>query len=202
MNKPLIAAASTIAIAALTSSAQAGHHFSIGFGALHAMHQARIHFALRHCERHRRIVVREEPVYVIKHRKHIPVGATTEDPAPAPVPVADNENSSISVASLDPAAVQQGANAATTDTPVTQTTADASTQTPAATDTPASTGTPVTADNMAPQTTPAPADAIGPANAQAPVKQDQPKKVANAQASDCKAFFPTVGLTLSVPCQK
>ena len=187
MNKPLIAlAAATVALSstALTSSAEAGFGIRVGFGALH---MARMHYESRHCHRHVSTARHQsEHVYVAKRRVHTPVVAS-EDATPAPVVTGENENSSITTAALDPAATPDtGADTATNATPVTTDTTPApdANATPATPDTSAAVMPPVVTGTSA-EVTPA-------------VTQ----KVADSKAADCKAFFPTVGITLSVPCQK
>jgi hypothetical protein len=196
MNKPLIAlatAAIALSTTALTSSAEAGFGIRIGFGAFHA---ARMHFEHRDCNRHVYIARHErERVYVAKRHAHIPVVASQDEtPAPAPETTADNENSSITTAALDQTATPDASAEAATDA------------TPATTDTPAATtDTSATSDATPANSTPAPtADATAPAtnDTSANAAPVAPQKVAEVKSSDCKAFFPAIGMTLTVPCQK
>ena len=200
MNKPLIAiAAATIALSttALTSTAEAGFGLRVGLGVLHIAH---LHVERHHCHRHIFAIRRERERVYVTRRVHTPVIAS-EEQTPAPETTAENENSSITTAALDPAVTADTATPVATETstpPDTDTTADTSTD--ATTPAPATEETtPATPDANA-AVTPAPVSTDTSAEA-APVTP-APQKVADVQSSDCKAFFPAVGITVSVPCQK
>jgi len=177
MNKSLIAlATAAAAIVATVSQAQAGHgfHIGFGFGGPPIFNSYGNGGYAPHCNRHVYRVERVQertPVHAARKAQPTADVAKTED-KPAET-VAQNENSSIAVAAANVASVEN------------------STITVASTDE-AKRVEPVKITET--KKTAEAAKAIEPAE----TKKSTP---AVAQKLDCKKFFPSVGLTLTVPCE-
>ena len=180
MNKSLIAlATAAAAIVATVSQAQAGHgfHIGFGFGAPPIFNSYGNGGYAPRCNRHVYRVERVQertPVHAARKAQPTADVAKTED-KPAET-VAQNENSSIAVAAANVASVEN------------------STITVASTD---------EAKKVEPVKITETKKTAEAAKAIEPVTTAETKKSAPAVAQklDCKKFFPSVGLTLTVPCE-
>jgi hypothetical protein len=194
VNKTIVTSAGAllVAVTMLSSTAEAGFKFHIGLGFpvggySHPSYQHHRHW------RERVYVERKARRVHVAKKKSPTTSVVVKEQPPADTVAAVNENSSISVAALpetdavtNPATVED--TSATPLQPVTPPQKDAAV---APTDLPATTATEqATATPIATEASPLPL-------------VDQKLAVPGqktAKKLDCKTFFPSVGLTLSVPC--
>jgi hypothetical protein len=194
VNKTIVTSAGALlaAVTMLSPTAEAGFKFHIGFGFPVGGYSHPSYEPHRHW-RERVYVERKERVRTVR-RKTSPV-IVAKEVAPADDVAVENENSSISVAALP--ATDAATNPATAEdtsatplqpvTPPQKDAAVAPTDLPVTKATEQATATPIVTDAS-------PLAVVDPKPATPIVGQKTAKKL------DCKTFFPSVGLTLSVPC--
>ncbi len=196
MNKMICSAGALLAaVTMLSTTAEAGFKFRIGLGfPVGGGYSQPSYHAHRHY-RERVYVERKAKRTHIARKKTPTTTASVQKEDPVDAVAVENENSSISVAALpanevvtNPATTED--TSATTSEPVTPPQKDAAVE---PTD---GTATKATETTATPIATNAPAL---PLVDQKPASPDVAGQK-TAKKLDCKTFFPSVGLTLSVPC--
>jgi hypothetical protein len=190
VNKLICSAGALLAaVTMLSSTAEAGFKFRIGLGfPVGGGYSQPSYHAHRHYRERVYVERKAKRTYVAKKKTPSTI-ATVQKEDPADTVAVENENSSISVAALP-------ANEVVTNPATTEDTSATPPQKDAAVAPTDGTVTNATETTASPIATNAPALPLVDQKAATP---DVPGQK-TAKKLDCKTFFPSVGLTLSVPC--